>query len=329
MDEWDWESTDLQLQSFSLEAGKPVKVRLEYFDDSGSASIGFGVAPGDTPEIEQAKKTAAKADVVVVCVGFDPTMEGEGRDRTFRLPNGQDQLIEAVASVNHNVVVVLTAGGAVDMTGWIDRVPALMDVWYPGQEGGRALAKILLGDVSPSGKLPASFERRWEDNPTYHSYYPQNGDKHVQYTEGVFLGYRYYDRAAVKPLFPFGFGLSYTRFQYSNLRVTPGASSDPDAVAVSFDVKNVGSRAGAEVAELYVGDSHSSVPRPVKELKGFARVSLQPGETRRVMLHLNRRSFSYYDVKNHGWTAEPGEFSILVGSSSAQIELQSSFQLKP
>ncbi|MGO9640818.1 MAG: glycoside hydrolase family 3 C-terminal domain-containing protein [Candidatus Acidiferrales bacterium] len=329
MDEWDWESTDLQLQSFSLEAGKPVKVRLEYFDDSGSASIGFGVAPGDTPEIEQAKKTAAKADVVVVCVGFDPTVEGEGRDRTFRLPNGQDQLIQAVASVNHNVVVVLTAGGAVDMTGWIDRVPALMDVWYPGQEGGRALAKILLGDVSPSGKLPASFERRWEDNPTYHSYYPQNGDKHVQYTEGVFLGYRYYDRAAVKPLFPFGFGLSYTKFQYSNLSVTPGASSNPDTVAVSFDIKNAGSRAGAEVAELYVGDSHSNVPRPVKELKGFARVSLQPGETQRVTLHLNRRSFSYYDVKNHGWRSEPGEFSILVGSSSAQIELQGSFQLKP
>ncbi len=329
MNQWDWESTDLELEPVSLEAGKPTKVRLEYFDDSGRASIGFGVSPADAPEIERAKNLAAQADVVVLCVGFDPATEGEGRDRTFRLPNGQDRLIQAVASVNRNVVVVLTAGGAVDMTSWIDRVPALLDVWYPGQEGGRALAEILFGKVSPSGKLPVSFERRWEDNPAYHSYYPQKNDKHVDYSEGVFLGYRYYDRATVKPLFPFGFGLSYTKFQYSNLSVMPAASSDPDSVTVSFDVKNAGPRAGAEVAEVYVGDSHASVPRPVKELKGFARVSLKPGESRRVTLHLNRRSFSYYDVKSHGWTAEPGEFAILVGSSSAQIMLQGEFKLTP
>ncbi len=329
MNQWDWESTDLQLVPVTLEAGKPAKVRLEYFDDSGSASIGFGVSPADAPEIERAKNLAAQADVVVLCVGFDPTTEGEGRDRTFRLPNGQDRLIQAVARVNRNVVVVLTAGGAVDMTGWIDRVPALLDVWYPGQEGGRALAEILFGEASPSGKLPASFERRWEDNATYRSYYPQRSDKHVAYSEGVFLGYRYYDRATVKPLFPFGFGLSYTKCEYSNLSVTPAASSDADSVTVSFDVKNAGPRAGAEVAEVYVGDSHASVPRPVKELKGFARVFLKPGESRRVTLRLNRRSFSYYDVKRHGWIAEPGEFGILVGTSSAEIMLQGEFKLTP
>ena len=291
--------------------------------------MGFGVSSAESPEIEQAKKVAAKADVVVVCVGFDPTTEGEGRDRTFRMPSGQDQLIQAVASVNRNVIVVLTAGGAVDMTSWLDHVPALLDVWYPGQEGGRALAELLFGEADPSGKLPASFERRWEDNPTYHNYYPQNGDKRVAYNEGIFVGYRGYDQASVKPLFPFGFGLSYTKFQYSNLSVTPAASSDPDSATVSFDVKNVGSRDGAEVAELYVGNAPASVPRPVKELKGFARVSLKPGETQRVTLHLNRRSFSYYDVKSHGWTADPGEYAILVGSSSAQIELRGEFKLTP
>ena len=258
-----------------------------------------------------------------------PRPKGKGATARFGLPNGQDQLIQAVASVNRNVVVVLTAGGSVDMTGWIDRVPALLDVWYPGQEGGRALAELLFGDADPSGKLPASFERRWEDNPTYHNYYPQNGDKHVAYSEGVFLGYRYYDRATLKPIFPFGFGLSYTKFQYSSLSVTPAASADPDSVTVSFDVKNTGTREGAEVAELYVGDSHASVPRPVKELKGFSRVPLFPGETRHVTLHLNRRSFSYYDVKSHAWKADPGEFAILVGSSSEQIELRGKFTLTP
>ncbi|MFZ0923995.1 MAG: glycoside hydrolase family 3 C-terminal domain-containing protein, partial [Candidatus Acidiferrales bacterium] len=274
----------------------------------------------------QMKSLVAAADAVILCVGFSPDTEGEGADRTFALPAGQDDLIRQIASLNKNVIVVLTAGGNVDMTGWIDRVPAILHAWYPGQEGGAALADILFGDFSPSGKLPASFERRWEDNPVFHSYYEESG-KRVPYTEGIFLGYRYYDRSSTKPLFPFGFGLSYTHFQYSQLRISPRQSASPDSVTVSFDVKNVGARAGAEVAELYVGDSHASVPRPVKELKGFAKVFLRPGEKKEVTLTLNRRSFSYYDVKNKQWTAEPGDFSILVGSSSAQMELTGSFAL--
>ena len=265
-------------------------------------------------------------DAVILCIGFSPATEGEGADRTFALPAGQSDLIRHVVSLNKNVVVVITGGGNVDMTGWIDRVPAIVQAWYPGEEGGNALADILFGDFSPSGKLPASFERRWEDNPTFHSYYEQTG-KRVAYAEGIFLGYRYYDRSTTKPLFPFGFGLSYTRFRYSRLRVSPASSATADSVAVSFDIKNIGHHAGAEVAELYVGDSHSSVPRPVKELKGFAKVFLRPGEQKTVNLTLNRRSFSYYDVKNKQWTAEPGDFSISVGSSSAQIELTGSFTL--
>jgi beta-glucosidase len=206
-------------------------------------------------------------------------------------------------------------------------VPALLHAWYPGQEGGTALAQVLFGAYSPSGKLPASFERRWEDNPTFKSYYPQKGDKHVEYTEGVFVGYRHYDRSAVKPLFPFGFGLSYTRFEYSDLKIAPEPAGAKSLVIVSFKVKNTGPREGAEVAQLYVGDSHASVPRPVKELKAFAKLNLRPGESKQVTLSLDQRAFSYFDVAKHDWHAEPGDFAILIGSSSADIRLQSNFKL--
>src|SRR5262249_26048044 len=156
---------------------------------------------------------------------------------------------------------------------------------------------ILFGDFSPSGKLPASFERRWEDSATYHSYYPANGEKKVSYSEGVFLGYRHFDRADVKPQFAFGYGLSYTTFAYRNLTVSPSTGNLKTPIEVSFDVENTGNREGSEVAELYVGDSHASVPRPVKELKGFAKVNLKPGESRQITLSLDRRAFSFYDVK--------------------------------
>jgi beta-glucosidase len=264
---------------------------------------------------------------VVICVGFDPKTEGEGSDRTFELPGGQDELIRQISSVNKNVIVVLTAGGNVDMTQWVDRIPVILHAWYPGQEGGTALAQILFGDYSPSGKLPVSFERRWEDNATFHSYYPENGQTHVKYSEGVFLGYRHFDRSPIKPLFAFGYGLSYTTYKYSGLSVTPAEGDLHEPVTVSFDLENTGQREGAEVAELYVGDAHASVPRPVKELKGFAKVNLKPGEKKRVTLTLDRRAFSFYDVKKSDWNAEPGEFTILVGGSSDNIHLQGKFVL--
>lgn len=167
------------------------------------------------------------------------------------------------------------------MSGWIDKVPGLIHAWYPGEEGGTALAQILFGDVSPSGKLPASIERRWEDSAAFGGYYPQD-DKKIEYQEGIFLGYRHFDRSTVKPQFPFGFGLSHTKFEYSGLTLTPAPSDLTTPVAISFYVRNVGPREGAEIAEVYVGKSHSSVPGPVKELKGFAKVSLKPGEGKRV-----------------------------------------------
>ncbi|HXM97362.1 MAG TPA: glycoside hydrolase family 3 C-terminal domain-containing protein [Candidatus Dormibacteraeota bacterium] len=328
IDDWQRHGETLDTYSTHLDPSKTYKIRLEYFENVGTATVRFGVAAATQTVGPEIKALASKADAVVLCMGFDPSTESEGGDRTFRLPGGQDAFIQQIAAVNKNVIVILTAGGNVDMTRWIHEVPALLHAWYPGQEGGTALAHILFGDVNPSGKLPASFERRWEDNAAFGSYYPKDGSKQIFYREGIFVGYRHFDRARVKPLFPFGYGLSYTTFQYSDLKVIPTSADFSAPVTVSFNVKNTGSREGAEVAEVYVGDSHASVPRPVKELKGFAKVQLQPGEIKRVSVDLDRRAFSFYDVKRGDWKAEPGKFSILVGGSSEKIELEGEFALK-
>ncbi|HLJ27756.1 MAG TPA: glycoside hydrolase family 3 C-terminal domain-containing protein [Candidatus Angelobacter sp.] len=290
------------------------------------SKLKLGVIPHDGVVDQQAKLLAARADVVVVAVGFDPETESEGADRTFRLPPGQEQLIQEMQAANKNVVVVITSGGAVDMNSWLDRVPAVLQAWYSGQEGGTALAQILFGEVNPSGHLPVTFEKRWEDNPVHDSYYPQEGVKQVIYKEGVFVGYRGYEHSGKKPLFPFGHGLSYTTFAYSNLSVTPDAkgSGSPGgwSAEVAFDVTNTGKRSGAEVAQLYLADKHSRVERPLRELRGFAKVNLRVGEKRRVTLRLDKRALSYYDADSRQWRADPGEFELLVGSSSEDIRLR-------
>src|SRR5262249_23123250 len=199
--------------------------------------------------------------------------------------------------------------GAVDMNAWLDRVPAVLEVWYPGQEGGTALAEIVFGAVNPSGRLPVTFERRQQDNPTHDSYYPPAGDKRVVYKEGIFVGYRGYEHNGVKPLFPYGHGLSYTTFTYSNLKiVTIGLTSGKASIggfAVSFELTNTGQREGSEVAQVYVADSHAKLPRPGKELKGFAKIILRPGETRHVSVALSPRALSYYDPEAKQWRADP------------------------
>ncbi len=329
VDNWTRVTALVNQATLSLDA-TPHKIRLEFFSKGGWGvnRIIMGLGAAEDMVSPEVKQIASQADAVIVAAGFDPESESEGGDRTFQLPPGQDALIQTMLAANKNTVVVLTAGGDVDMTQWIDRTPALLQAWYAGQEGGTALAQMLFGEYSPSGKLPATFERRWEDNPVYNSYYPQDEEKKVAYKEGVFVGYRGYDKNGKKPLFPFGYGLSYTSFAYSNLSITPATVRDAGTVTVSFDVKNTGSREGAEVAEVYVGDRHASVPRPVKELKGFSKVSLQPGETKKVTVTLDRRSFSYFDVATKQWKAAPGQFDILVGRSSAQIELQGKVSLQ-
>jgi beta-glucosidase len=270
-----------------------------------------------------AAQMAAMADVVVVAGGFDSGTESEGSDRTFRLPPGQDELIESLAATGKPVAVVLTSGGAVDMRRWLDDVAAVLAAWYPGQEGGTAVAEILFGDVNPSGHLPATFERDWQESPAYGDYYPEPGTNRITEDDGIFVGYRGYEEKGIEPLFPFGHGLSYTSFAYADLEVSPETTAD-GRVTVSFDVKNTGQRAGADVAQLYVADGHSPVERPPKELKGFAKVHLRPGEQKRVTIALDRRSFAYYDVDAKDWAVAPGEFRILVGQSSEAIVLRGS-----
>ena len=324
-DHWSTPMTMVPWTTLSFETS-PHKIVLEHRGRSRlpGARLQLGIMQHDAVVSAEAKKLAAIADVVVLAVGFGPDTEGEGADRTFRLPPGQDELVRQIAAINKNVIVLVTSGGAVDMTTWLDSVPAVLQTWYPGQEGGTALAEVLFGDINPSGRLPVTFERQWEDNPAHDSYYPSDSTKHVEYKEGVFVGYRGYEHNGTKPLFPFGYGLSYTTFGYRNLSVARAGNN----VAVSFDITNTGKREGDEVAQVYVGDKHANVPRPAKELKGFAKIHLRPGETRHVTVKLDRRAFSYYDINLKQWHVDPGEFDILVGQSVEQIKLRGKLVLK-
>ena len=341
LDNWTIAKALVGYSTLALSQG-PHKIVLERHGRPGflGSRFRFGIVRRDSYVDPAAEKIAASADAVVVAVGFDPESESEGSDRTFRLPPGQDELIEKMAAANKRVIVVITSGGAVDMNAWVDQIPALLEAWYPGQEGGTALAQIIFGDVNPSGRLPVSFERRWEDNPVHDSYYPEPGSNRVVYKEGIFVGYWGYEYKNVKTRFEFGSGLSYSTFQYRNLNVRPASGilsptdrNTPRASAplyqVSFDVTNTGSRAGATVAEVYVGESHPRIPRPSKELKGFARVNLRPGETRHVTIPLNGRAFSFYDVSAHGWRINPGEFTVYVGQSVEQLELKNVLTITP
>jgi beta-glucosidase len=279
----------------------------------------------DTPEmreqlLNEAVSAASKADVAILVVGRSPSLESEGFDiKSLDLPAGQDELIQAVAKANKNTIVVINAGGPVLMDKWLDQVPAVVDMWYGGQEGGHAIASILFGDANPSGKLPVSFVKRWEDSPAYGHYPGEN--LQVEYAEGIYVGYRYFDTKNVEPLFPFGYGLSYTKFDYSGLKVSPGKKAG-QPVEVSLKVRNTGSRAGAEVVELYVHDGHSSVDRPVEELKGFRRVDLTPKESQTIHFTLDRSAFAYYSTAKKDWVVEPGAFEVRVGASSRDIRLK-------
>ena len=334
LDDWTTAKELLGVARLTFDA-TPHKIVLEHRGRSRWHGKHFrmGVAPEDGYVLADAKKLAAKSDVIVIAAGFDPESESEGADRTFRLPPGQDELIQEMAAANKNVIVLLTSGGGVDMNAWIDRVPALLQVWYPGQEGGKAAAEILFGDVNPSGRLPATFERHWEDNPAHDSYYPPEGTTRVVYKEGVFVGYRGYEHSGTKPLFPFGYGLSYTTFKYANLAMKPAdASARGDGLAaplyqVSFDVTNAGTTEGTDVGQVYVSDTHSTVPRPAKELRGFVRIDLKPGETKTATVILDGRSFSYYDANAKQWRADTGEYQILVGRSSQDIQLRGTVTL--
>jgi beta-glucosidase len=309
-----------------LTAGKAYPIVIEFYEDVGGADMVLGWELKPRNPLNEAVEAARNADAAVIFAGVTNQYESEGLDRNnLRLPGGQDELIEAVAKVTPNTIVVLNAGASLAMDPWLDQVKAVAHVWFPGEEGGNAIAELLFGDANFSGKLPTTFVKQWEDSPAYANYPGKNGE--VDYAEGVFVGYRYFDSKNVEPLFPFGYGLSYTQFKYGDLEIAPKVA-DKNVVSVKCTIQNVGSRAGAEVAQLYVGDVEASVERPVKELKGFARVELAPGEKKTVTFPVDEAALSFYDAATHGWKAEPGLFKVFIGSSSRDIRLEGQFELK-
>jgi beta-glucosidase len=304
----------------------PHKVVLEQISQQvGSVSgLRVGITPVATMVDPEALAIARKSDVVILCVGFNNVSESEGGDRSFELPVGQEELIHEVAALGKKTIVVLTAGGSVDLTRWKDNVQAIFQTWYAGEQGGTALARLLFGEANPSGHLPISWERKITDNPSYNSYYPEPGTNRIVYREGVFVGYRGYQHTHTDPMFPFGFGLSYTTFRYRNLKIE---AAHEGSFKVGFDVENTGRRAGATVAQLYVGERAPTVERPAKELKGFQRVLLEPGESQHIVLPLGPRSFSYFDVNTAAWRANPGVYRLMLGDSSEDIRLEGTVEL--
>jgi beta-glucosidase len=309
----------------TLMESRAVSVEVIYETNGATPRLGVGfVASADMLSVDS-QKIVRDADAVLVTVGFDGTTESEGFDRTYDMPWPQNELISQIASLNPKTIVSVTAGGAVETSPWISKVPVLLHNYYPGQQGSTALAQILLGDRSPEGHLPFSWERTLDQNPASAHYVEEPGDSRaVHYSEGMFLGYRYYTSMNEKPLFPFGFGMSYTEFSFSDLKVDKHPEDD---VEVSFYIQDTGPRSGADVAQVYVGDPSAKVKRPLMELKQFSKVRLKAGEKQHVVLHLNKRAFSYYDVHAKDWRIDPGEFEIYVGDSSEAIALKQSLQM--
>ena len=291
--------------------------------------VGFR-RPLPQQSVAEAAALAAKADVAVVCVGTHGEWETESVDRCgLALPGRQDELVAAVAKANPRTVVVLQSGGPVAMP-WLDAVPAVLEAWFPGQEAGHAVADVLLGKAEPGGRLPQTFPRSLEDDPTHPLtpgvQYPGEGGR-VEYREGLFTGYRHADRASSRPLFPFGFGLSYTTFRLSDLLVEPARLSPGGTLLCTLVVENTGTRAGSTVVQAYVRDLEASLPRPAKELKGFAKAHLEAGGRATLRIALDMRSLAYYDDRQRAWCAEPGEFELLVGESSIDLSLRARFAL--
>lgn len=296
--------------------GKKYKSTLLVSQDGASLASG------------ESRKAIASADAVVYCAGLDKSIEREGSDRSYGLPAEQIEMMDSIAAINPNLIVVMNCGGAVDFGGWASKAKAIVYAMYPGQEGGKAVAEIITGKVNPSGKLAYSISKRIEDEPCYDSYHETSGVsgfrktdlKKILYAEGLFTGYRGYDRNGVAPLYPFGYGMSYTTFGFSNLKVKK-AGKKGNAYTISFDISNTGKTDGAEVAQVYVGAVDPKVVRPVKELKGYEKVYLKKGEKKNVKITLSDEAFHYYDVVSKQFVVAPGDYRIFVGSSSRDTEL--------
>jgi len=334
----DWKSHDgIQAVQFAripltLKSSVAHHLKIEYLQIDTLATLQMALREPDNKGILEdplavAVQLAKTSEVAVVFVGLGPKIESEGFDRaSLSLPFGEDELITKVAAANPNTVVVVFSGTPILMP-WKDKVKSILMAWYPGQEAGLAVSDALLGKVNPSGKLPMTFPESWAQNPTA-STYPGDGIT-ADYAEGLYVGYRYYEKKNLQPLFPFGFGLSYTQFQLSELKVKVLQSQSIDPLMeVTVMVKNAGLRAGAEVAQVYIAPENSKVDRPVQELKAFAKVALNPGESKAVTFRLSQRSFAYWNEALSQWTADPGSYEIRVGTSSQDLPLKETVTLQ-
>jgi beta-glucosidase len=313
-----------------MKKGEPFDIRIDYEERTGDAFCQLSwVLPGDNPGTQAAfdrmKTAASKADAVVFAGGLDHGQDTEGNDRmTMDFPSAQTRIIHQLAEVNSNLCVVLINGSPVVLSDWLDEVPAVLESWYNGESAGTAVGRILFGDVNPSGRLPFTWPNTLEETPA-HAVGRQNID-HIYYKEGIYVGYRYYDKQGIRPQFPFGHGLSYTRFDFSDLQVEP--SQDPGyPLTATVTVKNTGAAAGKEVVQIYAGDCESSADQPVKELAGFTKINLKPGEAKTVRIPLHWTAFKFFDEAAGAWTFEPGEFRILAARSAAEPVLETAVNL--
>ncbi len=319
------------VKTASLKAGAEYTVRLEYRRLKGNYTPVLGGMNGVQMSWASLRPPSnlGDYDAVVVAAGSNFEYEGESLDHPFELPQFQSELITQVQKANPKTIVVLHGGGGMDMQPWANKVAASLHAWFPGQQGGQALAEILYGKVNPSGKLPITLDKKAQDNPSFASYSDPvpyyfsspNPPTEMTYSEGLFLGYRGYDKANAKPLYPFGFGLSYTTYAYSDLKLSTNVLTPGATINATFTVTNTGDKAGFEVAQLYVQPSKPQVERPEKELKGFTKVYLKPGESKTVTIALDSRSFAYYSPDTVSWNVDPGKFKVLVGKDSENLAL--------
>ncbi len=316
IDKWkDKRGSTIEETKITLQKGEVYDIQLDYYNNGHVSEIKLGWVIPNTNLIQEAVNLAKESDIAIVCVGLSDHFEGEGRDREFLILEKQDELIKKVKAVNPNTVVVVISGTPPIMEAWADEVPAIVQAWFGGQEGGNAIADILLGNRNPSGKLPASFYKSQGDSPGFSDYKKPNL-KSV-YSEGIYVGYRYLDKHKLEARFPFGHGLSYTTFQYHKPSIT---KFDKYSYQVTMKITNTGKVSGAEVAQLYVKPIHTSVDRPEKELKSFYKVFLEPNETKKITYILKKDAFQYYDIKTHDWKIDKGEYNFIIGSSSKNIK---------
>ncbi|MGC8865879.1 MAG: glycoside hydrolase family 3 C-terminal domain-containing protein [Bacteroidales bacterium] len=329
IDNWTDHGTSIDSVTLDMVKGKPLDIVLEFYENGGAAVVQLGwdyTEEGTDADrmVAEAVEAARKSDVALVFVGSSDYVESEGYDKVYgmRLPVGQDRLIEEVVKANPRTVVVLYGGTAIDMRSWGARVPAILDAFFPGQEGSQAIADIVFGKVNPSGKLPFTFWASPDQSPAYKGY--KDPSLEAPYHEGIFMGYRWVDKKGIQPAFPFGHGLSYTTFSFDEMKVNPLSNKEYE---VLVKVTNAGTRSGTEVVQLYVAPPQAD-DMPVKVLKGFATLTLPPGKSGTARMLLNERSFAYWDTNSHGWKVRPGKYALSVGASSADIRLTQEMELK-